>query len=338
MLLQVTDLFVEGAAKFSEDAIALFDDVICRLVREIESSVRILLAERIGPLPQAPRNICRMLANDDDIRIAGPIIVQSERLDAVALTALARTKSQAHLLAIAQRKTLTEAVTDVLVERGDRAVVLCAAQNGGASFSKGGLSSLVARSAGDDVLAQCVGSRTDIPREMLLTLISTASEIVRAKLIAEHPSLRKDIEHAVQAVSEELENSAAKTKDYTEAQAAVKALSEQGRLNETTLRAFIDNKRPQEVIVAVAQLCDVPIKVVERAFAEDQLETMVVLAKAAGLAWPTAKVLLSLLAADRAFSSDRMSRSKASFEKLNFHTARQILQFYRTRRATPALH
>jgi uncharacterized protein (DUF2336 family) len=338
VLVQVTDLFIEGAAQFSEDAIGLFDDVICRLVQEIESSVRILLAQRIAPVAQAPINLSRMLAGDDDIRVAEPILIQSERLDSVALVGVVRTKSQAHLLAIARRKTLTEAVTDVLVERGDQEVLLCAANNVGARFSKPGFSMLVSRSAGNDVLTECVGSRTDIPKDLLLTLISAASEIVRSKLIAEHPSFRKHINHAVQAVTEDLKTSAATTKDHSQAQLAMKLLSEKGKLAETTIGALIENDQPREAAAAIAQLCGVPIEVVERAFAEDQPETILVLAKAASLTWPTAKALLSLRAGDRALSPTRMSRSMASFERLNFATARQILEFYKTRRATPALH
>ena len=44
------------------------------------------------------------------------------------------TQSQQHLLAIAQRNALSEQVTDVLVERGDRDVVRSVAQNDRARF------------------------------------------------------------------------------------------------------------------------------------------------------------------------------------------------------------
>lgn len=338
VLLQVTDLLIGGTAQFSEDAIELFDDVICRLAREIESSVRILLANRIAPLAQAPINLSRMLANDDDISVAEPILVQSVRLDQTTLVTCARTKSQAHLLAISQRKALTEIVTDVLVERGDRAVLLCAAKNPGASFSKRGFSVLAARSSGDDILTECVGSRTDIPKDVLLPLISAASEIVRSKLIARHPSFGKDIDHAVTVVTAEIKDSAAKTKDYTKAQLSVKSLSEKGQLTEMKIRTLIEDEQSEELIVSVAHLCDVPIEVVERAFAEDQPETILVLAKAGSLTWPTANALLSMLAGGRALSPVRVSRYLTSFERLNRGTARQILEFYGRRRTSPALH
>ena len=48
------------------------------------------------------------------------MLSQSERLDDKTLIENARSKSQAHLLAISTRQALSGAVTDVLVQRGNR--------------------------------------------------------------------------------------------------------------------------------------------------------------------------------------------------------------------------
>ena len=64
--------------------------------------------------------LVRRLAKDDDIAVAGPVLTQSPRLPETDLVEIAKTKSQAHLLAISGRTGIAEAVTDVLVRRGDR--------------------------------------------------------------------------------------------------------------------------------------------------------------------------------------------------------------------------
>ncbi len=64
----------------------------------------------------------RRLATDNEISVAGPVLRQSSRLNDADLIGIARTKSQAHLLAIAGRTGIAEPVTDVLVKRGDREV------------------------------------------------------------------------------------------------------------------------------------------------------------------------------------------------------------------------
>ena len=130
----VTDLFIMGSPQYSDDEIALFDDVIIRLAAEIELSARSLLAVRLAPIPNAPPKIIRALAFDDAIEVARPVLVQSERLDEPTLVENGRTKSQEHLLAISRRRSLSEQVTDVLIERGDQRVVLSIAENRGARF------------------------------------------------------------------------------------------------------------------------------------------------------------------------------------------------------------
>src|SRR5690348_11255065 len=99
MLGQVTDLFVLHAASFSDHEIALFDDVIGRLAAEIEIEARILLAQRLSVVANAPRNVIRMLAFDDHADVAMPVLTHSERLDEASLVENARTKSQKHLFA-----------------------------------------------------------------------------------------------------------------------------------------------------------------------------------------------------------------------------------------------
>ncbi len=331
ILLQVTDLFACGSSKFSDDEISLFDDVFIRLATEIEGSVRALLADRLAPIAKAPINITQALASDDDIRVAGPILSQSARLDAPTLLANARAKSQAHLLAISQRKFLSEELTDVLLQRGNREVVLSAAKNLGARFSRTGFSWLVKRSHGDDLLTTCVGSRPDLPHDVFLALLAAASEMVRAKLIAEHPPFAHEIDRTVTTVTAELRDDALtrKSLDYTAARGLVQSLREAGQLTDGTIRTFAQDRNLEQVIAAVAQICDVPVEIAEAVFLGDQLETLLIFAKAAGLSWPTAKAILLLSARQQGSSNAQVEQRLASFDRLNVDTAKRIIEFYR---------
>ena len=334
MLQQVTDLFIHGAAKFSEDEICLFDDVIIRLAAEIEVSVRALLAQRLAPLARAPIKITQLLASDDEIRVAGPVLTQSERLDTATLVTTARTKSQEHLLAISRRNTLSEELTDVLVWRGNKDVVLSAATNPGAKFSKNGFSVLVKRSDGDDALAVCIGTRSDIPHDLIPALLGKASEMVKAKLIAEHPQFKNEIEDAIAAVTEGIQKHAGiKSTDPATTEKLNQAAFDPEELTDDTVRTLAEEGNWEEIIKALALLGDVPIKFVEQAMNEHQSETLLILAKAAGLSWPTMKMLLSFNTKDRAHASRKIDQAMASFERLNTSTARQIIEFYRMRQA-----
>lgn len=65
-----------------------------------------------------------MLAHDESIEVAGPILSLSNRLSDEDLLAIASGKSQDRLLAISKRTSLSEKVSEVLVTHGNRDVVL----------------------------------------------------------------------------------------------------------------------------------------------------------------------------------------------------------------------
>src|SRR5437879_6123293 len=115
-LWHTTDLMIAG--RYSDDEIWTFGEVIGRLADEIEVAARAQLARRLASFDRAPANIIHKLAFDDSIDVVGPVLQESERLETYALVANACTKRQPHLLAISKRKSIDEAVTDVLVTRG----------------------------------------------------------------------------------------------------------------------------------------------------------------------------------------------------------------------------
>jgi len=282
-------------------------------------------------LSKAPRKIMRLLAFDDDIEVASPILVRSPALDEATLAENARTKSQQHLLAISRRETLSEMVTDALVERGHAEVLLSVAGNSGARFSGRGFAILVGRSEGDDGLAACVGSRPDIPAHLFRKLLAAASEAVRAKLEAESPRAGLRIQQAVAEVSDRMHAQIDDAARLRSAQAAVEELRLAGRLDASALEAFATAGAFHKTVVALAALSDLPVRVIERAMRDKCREMLLIIAKATGLSWPAARAILRLRPGDSRQAGDRAEHSLAVFERLNPPTARQILDFYRAR-------
>ena len=163
MLARITELFVSEAARYSEEQVGVFDDVMVRLASTVDADARAKLAQRLAPIANAPSSLIHMLAFDDEIEVARPVLSQSERLEDSALRANAGSKSQQHLLAIAQRRSLSETVTDVLIERGDREVLRALVNNAGSRFSEAGFRMLVERAAGDDDLATAIRTAQPFP-------------------------------------------------------------------------------------------------------------------------------------------------------------------------------
>src|SRR5712691_11729682 len=167
----VTELFVAGSRSYSSEQVALFDDLLQQLAAEIEVKARASLAQRLAKLDNAPPGLVRAFAFDNEIAVAEPVLKNSTQLTDADLVENATTKSQDHLFAIAQRLKLSEAVTDALVEHGNRRVVHQVAGNPGARFSLAGYGKLTTRARYDRRLALTIGERSDIPRQYFLKLL-----------------------------------------------------------------------------------------------------------------------------------------------------------------------
>ena len=337
ILTSVTDLFINGAPRFSEAQIGVFDDVMARLMVRIEAKARAKLAQRLAPIANAPRHVIQLLASDDDIDVARPVLTRSERLSEHMLVATANSKSQQHLYAITQRDALSEAVTDILVERGDRDVVHAVVQNRGARFSDAGFRALVQRSNGDDALASEVGMRGDIPRPHFLMLLEKASSAVRARLAAENPQASTTIDgvmaEVVGGMRDEIRNS---SPAFAAAEAAVERQNRIRRIGEAEIYQYARDRKFEETAIALSLLCDTPIDVVERALLDPGAEIVLILAKVAGLSSTTTKAILLLRAADRGMSTEDLERALMSFNRLQPETAKRVLGFFRTRTKKPA--
>jgi len=329
VLAQVTDLFVRDAAIYSDDEIALFDDVIARLAAEIEVEARILLAQRLAKVANAPRTVIRMLAFDDCVEVAGPVLTHSERLDEPSLVENARTKGQQHLFAISRRRVLAEPVTDVLVERGDRAVAVSVAGNAGARFSETGFIVLIRRSAGDDLLAERLGARREIPAHLFLKLLSVASERVRAKLRASHPQALAEIDRVVETVTGRMKAQVVVApRDYSDHLEELGDRFIAGRLNEGDLVKFAQAGRFEQAVVTLALLARIPVAVVDRAMLSERSDVLLVIARAINLKWSTAKLMLGLRAAPGALSPDELQKNLAAFEQMSPTTAAHLMRFH----------
>jgi len=337
MLRHVTDLFVIGSPQCSDEDVAVFDSVFTRLAAEIESAARALLATRLAPIPNAPPITIRALALDDAIEVAGPVLTRSVRLDEATLIEAATTKGQEHLLAISQRPTLSAAVTDVLVVRGDQMVVLSTAENREAKFSEAGYTTLVRRAEGDERLSLCVGSRAEIPLHHFLRLLDKASDTVRAKLEAVYPQAKREVRQAVSEAAGRIESDVLdKIRDHAAAMAFTEALHRVGQLDDERLRSFAQSGRYAETVAALAVMSELSLSFIEQAMKQERAEMIVVIVKALALSWPTAKAVLALRARHYAGSNQAIDESMASFERLKTATARELIRFYRQREQKPA--
>jgi uncharacterized protein (DUF2336 family) len=330
-LWHATDLLIAG--RYSDDEIWTFGEIIGRLADEIEVAARTQLANRLTHFDNAPVNIIHKLAFDDSIDVAGPVLRESERLEAYALVANACTKSQSHLLAISKRKSIEETVTDVLVTRGDRDVVSSVASNAGARFSDSGFLNMIKRAEGDSILTEQLGVRKDIPRRLFQQLIAKASDDVKKRLERERPAMVDQIQTSVTDVTGALQSKFGPvSRSYFVAKRVVAKQHQQGNLNENSISGYARSHRLDEVTIGLSLLCSLPGDVIERALVDKNREMLLVLAKALDFSWPTTMALLFLGAKDHRITAQDLNDLESEFNRLNIETSRSVLKFYQSRK------
>lgn len=330
-LWHATDLMIAG--RYSDDEISTFGEVVARLADEIEVAARARLAKRLAGFDRAPRNIIHKLAFDDSIEVAGPVLQQSERIETGALIDNANRKSQSHLLAISKRKSIEETVTDVLVTRGDRHVVNSVANNNGARFSDFGFLHMIQRAEGDSILAERLGLRKDIPRQLFQQLIAKASDDVRQRLQRERPAMVDQIQSSVAEVAGELQSKFGPvTRGYLVAKRVVTTQHRLGNLNENSISGYARAHRIEQVTIGLSLLCALPADVIERALFDKNREMLLILAKALDFSWATTMALLFLGAKDHRVTARELRDTEDEFSRLTAETSRSVLEFYRSRK------
>lgn len=333
-LWHATDLLIEG--HYTEDQIWIFGEVIGKLSEEIERTTRAKLSERLAHSGNAPFSITKLLAADDSIDVAGPVLQFSQRLDLNSLISTARNKSQAHLLAISKRSSLPVAVTDELVVRGDQKVLRSVTANNGARFSDFGFLHMIKRSEGDAILAEQLGLRREIPRHMFQQLIAKASDEVKRRLELERPNLVDDIKASVSEVTGALQSKfGPASNSYFAAKKTVHRQHHRGNLNESLILEYARAHKVEEATVGLALLCSLPADAVERTLIHNR-EMVLVLAKALGFQWETAMAMLFLGAKDHRIAASDLAQLNQQFDRLDPKTSRNVLELYRKRRSARA--
>ena len=331
MLHRVTDLFIGHAAQLSEGQTTLFDDVMTRLVGHLETRTLAELSARLAPVANAPAGVIRRFAYDDAITVSGPVLQHSDRLSDADLIEIASTKSQAHLGHIARRVSLSEAVTDTLVDHGDMHVATTVAGNRGARFSRSGISKLVVLADGNDPLTEAIGARSDIPPQLFRQLLAHAAETVRNRLMAQaRPETRETMRQILADIEAQVGASTVSQRAYAEAQRVVNALSQDTDQMKNRIFQFADGNRMAELVAALSVLSGVTIHQVDRLIHAPSFYGAMVLCKALALDWSVAEAVLRVRPNSLSVASD-IEEARREYPWLTVASAQRLFRFWRVR-------
>jgi uncharacterized protein (DUF2336 family) len=332
MLRQVTDLFLSDADRLNENQIGVFDDVLVRLMEQMEIRALAQLGTTLSGSNVAPKQTVRQLAYHEEVSVAAPVLTKSARLSEGDLIEIANLRGPQHLLAISHRDTLSEGVTDVLLRRGDSQVSHALVRNTGARFSEFGYATLVENSEKDDSLAEKLGLRLDVPLKVLRELLSRASAAVRDRLLkTAPPEMREKIQEAIRSVVEQIASPALAPQNYAESESMVIALNRAGKLGDQTINRFAMQGEYTHIVAALALLNSVKIEAIEPLITNPRPDGLIVACKASRLNWSTTSMILRNRPDCRSLTKQEFENGKEVFDALSLSSAQRTIRFWSAR-------
>ena len=157
-------------------------DVLVGLLRTSNVELRRRCAAGLVRVNDAPKTLLRYLARDE-ISVAEPLLEHGLGFDDSDLIATIRAGMASHWVAIARRRTLSEPVTDALLQTGDVAVVETTLRNQNARLSTQGVDLAVARSRQAPALAPFIVGRAELRPSQALVLFWWANFQARQHIL-----------------------------------------------------------------------------------------------------------------------------------------------------------
>jgi len=205
LLGRVSDIFFDGAERYTDQEAFLFGDVLTSLLDDVDVGDKVELSVRLADEDRAPRNLAKALASDENLEVASPVLQNSKALLDEDIVEIAKQRSQSHLMAISRRSTLGESVTDVLIERGEKKVLQSVVENRGANFSENGFATLADKAVADDNLKEALSHRADMPVEIAQRVLPVLPRDARTRLLdlmANDPEKGAKLVHMAKDASE----------------------------------------------------------------------------------------------------------------------------------------
>lgn len=290
MLLGLADLFAQNAEHLGEAQVAVFDNVMAKLVATVDSAARAALAETLADLANPPATVLRVLAQDADAGTAGPILMRARSLTEAELADCARQGSEAHLQAIALRSALSESLTDILLERGEAPTHRLLADNASAHFSHDGIARLAALAEADFEIRAALDRRGDLP----------SGSSTSAELSALH-----------QAVAQ------------VDAWLRSRGLSEPA---ESDIAGWLAENRVPEALAGLAKAARLAPELVLDAHGNAQDDPLVFLVRSVSFGWETCAAFL-MSRGPRRPDPQSLRKAAEAFAALPVATAKRVVRF-----------
>ncbi len=174
-----------GSGGFSDSERRLAEEIFRIMARDVEVQVREALSVHLKECPQVPHDIALSLAKDVD-SVAIPIIEFSQVLTDDDLVEIINASDAAKQSAVARRETVSERVSDTLVETRNEDVVVTLMDNVGAEISERSFEKAIDHFGESEKVNERMAYRATLPIGIAERLVTMVSDRIRDHLVTHH--------------------------------------------------------------------------------------------------------------------------------------------------------
>lgn len=312
LLNAVTDLFLLDQEP-SDASKEHYGEIAVTSLSHLGDEDRKGYADRVAAMPTLPHNVAVTLGGDSNAEVARLVLTLSPVLTDGDLAAIAVSQTQQHLAAIAERARLSESVTDILVERGDRTVLTTVSANEGAVFSDRGFDRLLERGNGDAAIAGNLARRSDLaPKraERVLRIVEQLADGAASASSDSSQSLARQARQQRLEVKLLLSDLAAKVREVDD-----------------VLTMLADEDRAYHLAQVLSQVADITPEQALRVLMQRDASGIAVTCRSLGVGLTAFRAILQLRARRLYFSPRDVDDDVDAYAKLDLATAERTLRF-----------
>lgn len=184
--LAVASLYRIQGTGLNERERSLMHEILRRLTRDVEMTIRIALAERLADDTTAPHELILLLC-DDAIEVARPLLLRSPLLSDEDILRLIASAGHAHHEVVAGRPYIGEPVTDLLVKSEKESVLIALVRNATARISAIAYETLVEKSRDIATLQEPLTQRPDLPPTLATRMCDWVSDALKGYIARNYP-------------------------------------------------------------------------------------------------------------------------------------------------------
>jgi uncharacterized protein (DUF2336 family) len=335
LLRELTEIFFVTPQAHGPEEAALFDAVMTKLATEMEEAVRAELAVRMSAEEDPPRTLIKSLAFDV-IDVAAPVLRRSPALSEADLVAIATTKGQGHLRAVARRETLSEGVSELIVNRGDDQTLEVLLRNDGARLSRTAHETAVDRAQANPMLHEAIVDRASLPIDLLNEMYFVVEARLRGQILARNADVDPaELDRALSAGRKRVASlDGALPIDFPVAEKAVRALLAKKAVTPPVLAGMLRAGETTKFLISLAELAEVDFHTARSILERREIDALAVICKAADFDRPLFLTFAVLILDKEAGAMGRAREYANLYNDLPREAAQRTLRFWRLRRST----